>query len=167
MDNLVTCCNKNRTEKSDVILGDVQINEKFNYNLFSLTKMLLKGYTLKSNRYSLTMWNQTRMIVLDILVHTGNGALYCTRFIRNLGELETANPVVQGEEGSLKVAKKILKVNIKHAHECFGHLNKDATCKIATQLGVKLYSTIFLTCKACAIRKAKQHNIPREMLKFS
>jgi hypothetical protein len=44
-----------------------------------------------------------------------NGVLYCARFTRKLGKSETENPVIQGEEDSLSVAKKILKVNIKCA----------------------------------------------------
>jgi hypothetical protein len=64
----------------------------------------------------------------------------------NKGKSETANPVVQGEEDSLKVAKKILKVNIKRAHDCLGHLSKDATSKIAAQLGMELSRNAFQTC---------------------
>ncbi len=55
------------------------------------------------------------MIVFDIIVRTQNRVLYCARFTWKLDKSETANPVVQGEEDSLKVAKKILKVNIEWA----------------------------------------------------
>ena len=44
MDIPVTYCDKERTEKFDVVLKDMQMNEKFNFNLFSVIKMLLKGY---------------------------------------------------------------------------------------------------------------------------
>ncbi len=81
-----------------------------------------------------------------------------------MGKSETANPVIQGEEGSSKVAKTILKVNIKRVHDCVGHLSKDATRKNAAQLGMELSRTTFQTCEACAIRKAKQRNIPKEAL---
>jgi hypothetical protein len=80
-----------------------------------------------------------------------------------MGESATANPVIQGEEGSSKVAKTILKVNIKWVHDCLGHLSKDATCKIAAQLGMELSRTTFQTCETCAIGKAKQRNIPKEL----
>ncbi len=91
--------------------------------------------------------------------------LYCARFTRKLGKSETANPVIQGEEDSLKVAKKILKVNIKRAHDCLGHLREEVTCKIAAQLGMELSRTTFQTCEACAIGKAKQRNISKEALR--
>jgi hypothetical protein len=62
MDIPVTFSDKNGTEKFDLILGDVQTNKKFHYNLFSVTKMLLKGYKLEGDRHSLTVWNKTRLI---------------------------------------------------------------------------------------------------------
>jgi hypothetical protein len=55
MDIPVTYFDKEGSEKFDVVLGDMQANESFNFNLFSVTKILLKGYKLKGNRYSLTV----------------------------------------------------------------------------------------------------------------
>jgi hypothetical protein len=62
----------------------------------------------------------------------------------------------------LESQNKILKVNIKRAHDCLGHLSKDVTCKIAAQPGKELSRTGFQTCKAWAIGKVKQHNILKE-----
>jgi hypothetical protein len=103
--------------------------------------MLLKGYNLEGDKYSLTLCNKTRSIVFDIIVCMQNRALYCARFTRKLGKSETENPVIQGEEDSLKVAKKILNVKIKRAHDCSGHLSKDKTCMITAQLGMELSRT--------------------------
>jgi hypothetical protein len=64
MDIPVTYVDVYGTEKFDVMLGDVQTNEKFNYNLFNVTKMLLKGYKLKGDKHSITVWNQTRSMCL-------------------------------------------------------------------------------------------------------
>jgi hypothetical protein len=161
----VTYSDKNGTEKFDVVLGEVQTNEKLHYNLFSVIKMLLKGYKLEGDKHSLTLCNKTRSIMFDIIVSMQNGALYCARFTRKLGKSETANPVVQGEEDSSKVAKKILKVNTKQAHDCLGHLSKDVTCKIVAQMGMELSRTAFQTCEACAFGKAKQCNIPKEAIR--
>jgi hypothetical protein len=164
MDIPVTYSHKNKTEKFNLLLGDVQTNEKFHYILFSVTKMLLKWYKLEGDKHSL-LCNKTRLIVFDIIVRMQNRALYCARFTRKLGKLKTANPVIQGEEDSLKVVKKILKVNIKWAHDCLGHLSKDVTHKIAAQLGMELSRMGFQTCEACVIGKAKQCNIPKEALR--
>jgi hypothetical protein len=53
MDIPVTYCDKEGTEKFDIVLGEVQKNERFNFNLFSVTKMFLKGHKLKGDRYLL------------------------------------------------------------------------------------------------------------------
>jgi hypothetical protein len=161
MDIPVTYINKNGTEKFNVILGDVQTNEKFHYNLVSVGKMLLKGYKLEGNKHSLIVSNKTRSIVFDILICMRNGVLYCARFTRTLKE-ETANAVIQGDENSAKAAKPILKVNIKRIHNCLGHVSKASTHKLAEQLGMTLSRTGFQTCEACAIGKAQQRNISKE-----
>jgi hypothetical protein len=165
MDILVTYVDVNGTEKFNVVLGDVQTNEKFNYNLFSVTKMLLKGYKLKGAKHLITMWNQTQLIMFDLVIRMKNGVLFCAKFTRNIWESETANSVIQTVESNSKIAKKILKVNIKHAHECFGHMNEIATRKTAEQLGMELSWTGFATCESCAIGKAQQRNVPKESLR--
>ena len=149
----------NGTEKFNVMLGDVQTNEKFNYNLFSVTKMLLKGYKLKGEMHLITVWNQTRLIVFDLVIRTKNGVLFCAKFTRNICKSEMANSVIQAVESSSKIAKKILKVNIKRAHECFSHMNEIATRKTAAQLGMEHSRTGFATCESCVIGKAQQCNV--------
>jgi hypothetical protein len=158
----VTYVDVNGTEKLNVVLGVVQTNEKFNYNLFSVTKMLLKGYKLKGDKHLITVWNQTRLIVFDLVIRTKNGAHFCAKFTRNICESEMANSVIQAVESGSKIAKKILKANIKRAHKCFGHMNEIATCKTAAQLGMELSLTGFAMCESCAIGKVQQHNVPKE-----
>jgi hypothetical protein len=123
--------------------------------------MLLKGYTLKGNKHSIIVWNQTQSIVFDLVIRT---KFFCAKFMRNIWESETANSVIQTVKSGSKIAKEILKVNIKRAHECFGHMNKIATCKTAAQLGMELSWTGFATCESCTIGKAQQRNVPKESL---
>jgi hypothetical protein len=94
MDIPVTYVDVNGTEKFDVVLGEVQTNEKFNNNIFSVTKMLLKGYKLKGNKHLITVWNQTQSIVFDLVIRTKNGALFCAKFTRNICKSEMANSVI-------------------------------------------------------------------------
>jgi hypothetical protein len=68
MDIPVTYDDVNGTKKFGVVLGDVQTNEKFNYILFSVTKMLLKGYKLKGNKHLIPMWNPAQLIVSDLVI---------------------------------------------------------------------------------------------------
>jgi hypothetical protein len=106
MDILVTYVDANGTEKLNVALGDVQTNVKFNYNLFSITKMLLKGYKLKGIKHSITVWNQTQSIVFELVIRTKNGALFCAKFTRNICKSETANSVIQTVESGSKLQRK-------------------------------------------------------------
>jgi hypothetical protein len=162
MDILVTYVDVNETEKFDVMLGDVQRNEKFNYNLLSVTKMLLKGYKLKGDKHLITMWSQTQSIVFDQVIRMKNRTLFCAKLTRNICKSEMANSVIQTVKSNSKTAKKILKVNIKRAHKCFCHMNEIATCKTAAQLGMELLWTGFATCESCAFGKAQQRNVPKE-----
>jgi hypothetical protein len=100
--------------------------------------------------------------VFDLVIKTKNGAVFCAKFIRNICKSETVNSVIQAVEKGSKNAKKILKVNIKHAHKCFGHMNEIATRKIAAQLGMELSRTGLATCESCAIGKVQQRNVPKE-----
>jgi hypothetical protein len=70
MDIPVTYIDVIETEKFNVVLGDVQMNGGFNYNLFSVTKMMLKGYKLKGDKHLITVWNQTQSIVFDLVIRT-------------------------------------------------------------------------------------------------
>jgi hypothetical protein len=164
MDIPVTYADVNGTEKLNNVLGDIQLNGKFNYNLVSVTKMLLKGYKLKGNKHLITMWNQTQSIVFDLVIRTKNGLLFCAKFMRNICGSETANSVIQTVKSSSKIAKEILKVNIKCAHKCFGHMNTIATGKTLAQLVMELSQTGFATCESCAIGKAQQFNVPKRII---
>jgi hypothetical protein len=59
--------------------------------------------------------------------------------------------------------KKIFKINVKQAHEYLGHLSKVTTRMTAKYLGMILLRGLLPVCKSCAIAKAKQRNIPKEM----
>jgi hypothetical protein len=89
--------------------------------------MLLKGYKLKGDKHSITVWNQTQLIMFDLVIRTKNETLFHAKFTRNICKSEMANSVIQAVKSSSKSAKKILKVNIKCDHECFGHMNEIAT----------------------------------------
>jgi hypothetical protein len=82
MDILVTyiCVNGKENEAE---LKDMQVNEKFNFNLFSVPRMLQKGYMLKGDAKSITLEKGNHAIVFDSVIWTRVGALYCAGFCRN------------------------------------------------------------------------------------
>ncbi len=77
MDSPVTyTCGNGKEIKAE--LKDVQVNEKFNFNLFSVTRMLQKGYTLKGDAKSITLEKGNHAFVFDIVIWTRGGVLYRT-----------------------------------------------------------------------------------------
>jgi hypothetical protein len=163
-----TCGNGKEIEAE---LKDVQqVNEKFNFNLFSVTRMLQKGYTLKGDAKSITLEKDNHAFVFDSVIWTRGGALYCARFCRNKNShLQDCNMASvasdTSEETTMKAKealKKIFKINVKRAHEYLGHLSEDTTRLTATYLGMNHLCGTLPVCKSCAIAKAKQKNVPKE-----
>ncbi len=58
MDIKVMYCDKDGNEIRSAELKDVQENNWFNYNLFSLTRMLGKGFKLKGNKKLISIYNK-------------------------------------------------------------------------------------------------------------
>jgi hypothetical protein len=151
-------------------LKDVQVNEKFNFNLFSVTRMLQKGCTLKGGAKSITLEKGNHAFTFDSVIRTWGGALYCARFCRNKNSPSQDCNVASvasntSEETTTKAKealKKIFKINVKWAHEYLGHLSKDTTRLTAKYLGMNLVHGTLPVCKLCAIAKAKQKNVPKE-----
>jgi hypothetical protein len=76
MDIPVVYCDKNGKEVRSTELKDVQVNEGFNFNLFSVNKMLMKGYTLKGDDKSLMILKGEVSFVFDTMIHT-KGTFLC------------------------------------------------------------------------------------------
>ncbi len=150
-------------KKSKAELKDMQVNEKFNFNLFSVTRMLQKGYTLKGDEKSITLEKGNHAFMFDSVIRTRGGALYCERFCRNKNsssqDCDVASVVSDTSDETTTKAKealkKIFKINVKQAHEYLGHLSKDTTRLTAKYLGMNLLRGTFPVCKLCAIAKAK------------
>ncbi len=58
--------------------------------------------------------------------------------------------------------KKILKVSIRRAHECLGHLSEDTTHGRGANLGMNILRGSLPICEPCTMAKAKQRNIPKK-----
>jgi hypothetical protein len=151
-------------------LKDVQVNEKFNFNLFSVTRMLQKGYKLKGDAKSITLEKGNHAFAFDSVIWTQGGALYCARFCRNknspLQHCNVASAAPDTSEETTTKAKEalknIFKIKVKRAHKYLGHLSKDTTRLTAKYLGMNLSHGTLPVCKLCAIAKVKQKNVPKE-----
>ncbi len=65
----------------------MQINKNFNFNLFSMIKMLKKGYLLSGNKKSMKLKKGAHEFTFEIVIQTRVGALYCAIFKRQETQL--------------------------------------------------------------------------------
>ncbi len=146
----------------------VQVNKNFNFNLFSVTKMLKKGYLLSGNKKCIKLKKAAREFMFESVIRTRGRALYCAIFMRQETQIPQSFDVasVVSDSSNLESlkeeAKKIFKINVKQAHEYLGHLSKDTTRKTALQLGMNLSRGMLSVCESCAIAKARQRNVLKE-----
>jgi hypothetical protein len=153
----VMYCNKDGKKIRSAHLKEVQVNNWFNFNLFSATRMLGKGFKLKGDEKLISIYNKTCKFVFDTVIHTKHRALYCAIMKRKLANvlLETVNASVLEE----KPMKKMLKASVKRVHKCLGHLGEIMTRAAAKHLKMTLLQGALPVCEICAIAKANQRNI--------
>ena len=159
MDIPVRYCDRDGNKLRAACLTDVQVNERFNFNLFSITKMLLKGYQLKGDKKSISIWKGKVSFVFVTVVNTKHGALFCAIMKRPTNEPEVATASVERAEEN--PVKRIVKTSVKRAHECLGHMSEAMTRAAATHLGMALSCGSLAVCKSCAMAKAQQRNVPK------
>ncbi len=81
MDILVKYIGKDGLE-INAELKDMQVNKNFNFNLFSMTKMLKKGYLLSGNKKCMKLKKGAHEFTFESVIRTRGGALYCAIFKR-------------------------------------------------------------------------------------
>ncbi len=149
-------------------LKDMQVNKNFNFNLFSVTKMLKKGYLLSRNKKCMKLKKGAHEFTFESVIRTRGGVLYCAIFKKQETQLpesfDEASVVLDSSnlENPKEEAKKRFKINVKQAHEYLGHLSEDTTRKTALQLRMNLSRGALLVCESCTIAKARQRNVPKE-----
>ena len=136
----------------------------FNFNLFSVSRMLQRGYKLKGDAKSMSLEKGNHKFVFVSVICTRGGALYCARFQRNENpppqEYDVAS-VVSNADASAN-AKKIFKINVKRAHKYLGHLSDDTNqidCKVFGHESFAWIATclqIMRNCKGKAKKCAKR-----------
>ena len=169
MDIPVYHCSASGKECFPVQLMDVQVNEHFNFNLFSVTRVMKEGWELGGNEKELTLKKGNWVLKFDTVMHTRHGALFCGIFKRRmLQEEEMVNPFVPvgrergGGEKDVEATKSVLKMSIQRAHDCLGHLSERTTRQTASSLGIGISRGALPICGSCAISKAKQKNVSKE-----
>jgi hypothetical protein len=135
MDIPVMYCNKDGNEIRSAELKDMQVNNCINFNLFSVTRMLGKGFKSKRDKKLVSIYNETCKFVFNTVIHTKHRALYCAIMKEKLASDLSETTASVTEE---KPMKKNLKTSVKRVHECLGHLGEIMTRAAATHLGMTL-----------------------------
>jgi hypothetical protein len=71
-----TMCDKYRNEIGTAKLSDVTILPTGRFNLFSVTQMMKRGWSLKGNKQSMVLEKNEQQIVFNICIPTPKGMLF-------------------------------------------------------------------------------------------
>jgi hypothetical protein len=121
-----------------------------NFNLFSVTRLQKKGWTLTGNVDYIKLEKGTKSLLFNIVIKTPKGALYVGKFSRKGGD-----KVMGGATNNAPT------YNIKKAHELLGHNNENDTRQMASHLGRTITRGPLGVCESCANAKARQKNMPK------
>ncbi len=131
-----------------MIITDVSHLPEGNFNLFSVTRLQNKGWTLTGNAYYIKLEKGKKSLLFNIVINTPKGALYVGKFSRKGGD-----EVMGG------AANNAPTYNIKKAHELLGHNNENDTRQMASHLGWTITRGPLGVCESCANAKARQKNV--------
>ncbi len=137
------------------------MKDRFKFNLFSVTRMLVKGFKLKGDKKSISIFKGVCSFEFNIIIHTKHDTLYCAIMKRKLANdySEMTNASVSDETP----VKEILKTSMKRAHKCLGHLGEMMTHAAAFHLGMTLSRGALPVCESCAMAKAHQGKILKDI----
>jgi hypothetical protein len=91
-------------------------------------------------------------IKFDIMIPTEDGCVYASYLKHREGAASTTTTALA----------QVTKMNVKQAHQKFGHCNEDTTRKMAKELGWDLSRGGLGMCESCTTANAKQKNVPQE-----
>ena len=131
-------------------LTDVNYNDRYNFNLISLTRLLVNGWKVtKGDKSGITVGNKDGSeINFDIVIPTVRGAIFACRFIR-----DADTGAVSTDAGTT--------MNIEKAHRLLGHGDEESTRQTAKHLNWVITRGTLKPCLACAMAKSKQKNISK------
>lgn len=127
-------------------IGDIQLIPGLPFNLISGTKLQDLGFEVHCKGNAMEYTKDGMSLKFDIRINTPKGMV-----------LATCLKQIATEVGGASTTTKTVSINM--AHEQLGHLNEDATRKVAKQLGWTITKGSFYACESCAIGKAKQKTV--------
>jgi hypothetical protein len=149
-----TMCTKEGNELAVATLKDVAYLLALKFNLFSVTKLQQDGWILHGDKDQIKLTKGNCSVVFNIVIDTPKGAIFAMYLKRNTELASVATDVINEVHEQAPIS-----MTIKQACERFGHANKEATCKAASHLGIKITRGTLKVCEACPRAKAKQKNV--------
>jgi hypothetical protein len=116
---------KDGAQLGEVIITDVSHLLEGNFNLFSVTRLQKRGWTLIGNADFIKLEKGKKSLLFNIVINTPKGALYVDKFSRKGGD-----EVMGGATNNAPT------YNIKKAHELLGHNNENTTRQMAYSSGL-------------------------------
>ena len=148
VDLAVDVCSNRGESLGSGLLKDAMYASKGKYNLFSLSKCLKDGWTMRGDKEAITLVNKAgKEIKFDIKINTTRGVLFCIYLKRK----------VSTEVGGAVVMRKQL--SPMEAHRMMGHVNDREARKSLEALGYSIDKGKLAVCEDCTVGKAKQKNI--------
>jgi hypothetical protein len=132
------------TQVGEVIITDVSHLPESIFNLFSLTRLQKKGWTLSDYADYIKLQKGGNSLLFNIVVNTPKGALYVVKFSRQ-GDDE-----VMG--GTTNKAPTYI---INKAHELLGQNNENDTRQMASHLGWIITRGSLGICESYANAKSR------------
>ncbi len=125
----VKLCNVCGNCYGSAILKDIQVSSSFNYNLFSINRLLKDGFTLsgKDSALPLIHTSDKRSRAFNIKIHTKSSyrlAAYMQR-------------ITQGKVAAISTENSP-SLSLNEVHRLFGHHNENRTQEIVKALGIFL-----------------------------
>jgi len=166
---------KNHHKEWSFNLTDVHYSPDSAFNLFSATKLMDKGWSLRGDQnQGFVMYKGDQTVRFDIRINTRQGFIWAGYFQRCADDgkelaavdaatkavkvLKIVNKPVVGTATIDAPTKKSVKMTVHKAHQVLGHANEAATRKTAAMLGWTLSQGALKICESCAKGKGKQKN---------
>lgn len=146
-----TMCDKEGNQVGEIKLLNVSVSPNIAFNLFSVTKMQLKGWIPGGNAKAFWISKGRHQIKFDIKISTPEGCVFAIYIQRK-----------ESEMGGMAISNKIISMQL--AHDQLGHMSEKATNDAVEHLGLKVSKEKMKPCAACAAGKAKQKNIKRDQV---
>ena len=140
----------NKKKAKHAVIKNVAYSPSATCNLFSLTCMTKKGWTLIGNDKGITISKNGTHIKFDTKVKTKRGYLFIMKFVR----------LDEGDESTMNVQDDN-PVPIIKAHKIMTHCGEDDTRLTFKYLGIPISRGSLPDCVDCALAKAKRKALPK------